>query len=119
MIIGIGTDICEIARIKPGQGFADKILSAKEQVIFANKKNKQAYLAKRFAAKEAVAKAFGFGIGSKLAFCDISVLNNEHGAPYIELSETATAKLPEFSNIHISISDEKQYALAYVVVEKI
>ncbi|HAG52543.1 MAG TPA: holo-ACP synthase [Alphaproteobacteria bacterium] len=119
MIIGIGTDICEINRIQPGEGFANKILSESEQEVLKAKKNKQVYLAKRFAAKEAISKAFGCGIGSKLSFKDISILNNEAGAPYVEISETAKSKLVDFSSIHISISDEKNYAIAYVIVEKI
>jgi len=118
MIIGIGTDICEINRIKPGEGFANKVLSESELEVLKIKKNKQVYLAKRFAAKEAISKAFGCGIGSKLSFKDISVLNNESGSPYVEISELAKAKLANFSSIHISISDEKNYAIAYVVVEK-
>lgn len=119
MIIGVGTDICDILRIKPGTGFADKILSVKELEILKTKKNKQAYLAKRFAAKEAISKAFGCGIGKKLSFKDISVLNNIYGAPYVEIADSAKAKLQDFSNIHISISDEKNYAIAYVVIERI
>lgn len=116
MILGIGTDICEISRIKPGQGFADRILCAKELEIFAKKKNKQAYLAKRFAAKEAISKAFGCGIGAKLSFKDICILNNENGKPIVEILKID--KLPEFTNIHLSIADEKNYAIAYAVVEK-
>ena len=119
MIIGIGTDICEINRIQPGAGFANKVLSEAELEVLQSKKNKQAYLAKRFAVKEAVSKAFGFGIGAKLAFKDITVLNDEFGAPFITISDNAKAKLPEFSCIHVSISDEKNYAIAYVVVERI
>lgn len=116
MILGIGTDICDINRIKPGQGFADKILCEDELKVFTIKKNKQAYLAKRFAAKEAVAKAFGCGIGAKLSFKDICILNNDLGAPYVKLLNTT--KLPKFSKIHISLSDEKNYAIAYAIVEE-
>lgn len=118
MIIGIGTDICEINRIQPGSGFANKILSEKELLILSSKKNKQAYLAKRFCVKEAVSKAFGCGIGSKVSFKDISVLNDTNGKPYIEISDIAKAKLADYTNIHVSISDEKNYAISYVVVEK-
>lgn len=118
MIIGIGTDICDITRIKPGTGFAKKILSEVELDILAKKANKQAYLAKRFAGKEAVSKAFGTGIGKSISFSDISILNDENGAPFVEISTNATAKLPKFSSIYISLSDEQSYAIAYVVVEK-
>jgi holo-[acyl-carrier protein] synthase len=118
MILGIGTDICNISRIKPNTGFANKILSITELEILNTKTNKQAYLAKRFAAKEAVAKAFGCGIGKKLAFKDICILNDETGKPFVQISQNAVEKLTEFSNIHISISDEENYAIAYVVVEK-
>lgn len=118
MIVGIGTDICEINRIQPGTGFANRILSESEKQILTTKKNKQAYLAKRFAAKEAISKAFGCGIGAKLSLKDISILNNEAGAPYVEITDNAKAKLPAFSTIHISISDESNYAIAYAVVEK-
>lgn len=118
MIIGIGTDICDIRRIKPGSGFAKKVLSKSELEILTKKANKQTYLAKRFAAKEAIAKAFGTGIGKNIAFNDLSILNNEAGAPYVEVSDNAKAKLPEFSKIHLSLSDEKNYAIAYAIVEK-
>jgi holo-[acyl-carrier protein] synthase len=118
MIIGIGTDICERNRIKATFEFAKRILSEKELRIYNIKSNQHGYLSNRFAAKEAISKAFGVGIGATLSFKDISVLNNDMGAPYVEISETALKKLPEFSNIYISISDEQEYAVAFVVVEK-
>ena len=117
MIIGIGTDICDITRIQPGNGFANKILSDVELALLQKKSNKQAYLAKRFAAKEAIAKAFGTGIGKSISFKEITILNNDAGAPYVEIAQSAKEKLPAFSKIHISISDEKNYAIAYTVVE--
>lgn len=117
MIIGIGTDICNRSRIKASEQFAEKILSEKELKIYNIKSNQHGYLANRFAAKEAISKAFGVGIGSTLSFKDISVLNDEMGAPFVVISDTACAKLPKFSKILISISDEQEYAVAFVVVE--
>ncbi len=130
MIIGIGTDIVEIARIarsidKFGDKFIQRNFSIDEIKNAEKLNNSNFYYAKRFAAKEAFAKAIGTGIGENAAFKDISTLNNEAGAPYIKLSGQAKLfikKLQENYNnkpikIHVSLSDEKQYAQAFVILE--
>jgi len=124
MILGIGCDIVDSGRIqklyeKTGEEFLSRILSSAERERFnefeANSKQQISYLAKRFAAKEAVSKALGIGIG-KLSFCDVSIINNDQGAPIAVLPETFSAFGGAKFKIDISISDEWPMALAFVVV---
>src|SRR5689334_10095320 len=118
MISGIGTDIVDIRRIekiiakKGWKNFAKKILS-KEELVKINPKQKKdaSHLAKRFAAKEAIAKAMGSGIG-KLKFEDIIISNNTKGKPLAKIRKITNVK------IHISISDEYPYAIAFAIVER-
>ncbi|NRA89064.1 MAG: holo-ACP synthase [Rhizobiales bacterium] len=130
MIIGIGTDIIEVARIaKSIAQFGDRFLKrnfSNAEIENANKlKNSTQYYAKRFAAKEAFAKAIGTGIGSNAAFKEISTLNNKLGAPYIKLEGQAKMYIDNISKhnnnkkikIHISLSDEKLYAQAFLILE--
>jgi holo-[acyl-carrier protein] synthase len=119
MIYGIGCDIIKISRIerlleKNGEKFLNRVYS-EEELGSAPVEPTQysAYLAKRFAAKEAFAKALGTGIGEEIAFNRISILNDQKGRPYIKTDEKYS-KL----KIHLSISDERTYAIAYVVLEK-
>lgn len=117
MIVGIGTDIVEIARIEhigSKNGFerlAKKILTKAE--ISALATLSAAKIAKRFAAKEAISKALGTGIGANLAFHDIEIFNDAAGKPITTIKNRADLK------INLSISDEKKYAIAFAVVEKI
>ena len=90
MVIAIGTDIVEIARIaevleRQGERFIDRILTVSEKTLY-NQSKSVSFVAKRFAAKEAVAKAFGTGIGRGVSFQDIVISNNAKGAPLVELS---------------------------------
>ncbi len=120
MISGIGTDVVSIKRIAElhkefGDKFVQRILSEEEIEKFRSLNPDKAisYLAKRFAGKEAVAKAFGTGIG-KISFTDISILNNSAGKPYVVISDKA---LGASKDMHISLSDEKEgYAIAFVVI---
>jgi holo-[acyl-carrier protein] synthase len=110
MIIGIGTDIVDIRRIEKliadsGEKFISKIFNDEERGEGA------AHYAKRFAAKEAIAKALGTGIG-KVSFKDIVITNDENGAPKAEVRNQGSGV-----RVHISLSDEYPYALAYSVVE--
>lgn len=119
-IVGIGTDIVLQSRIKAliekfGERFIQRILSADEQLSYYRANQSAAFLAKRFAAKEAVAKAFGTGIGKKLRFNEISVTNLPSGKPHITLLGKA-ASLMENKEVHISLADEKEHALAFVVI---
>lgn len=120
MILGIGTDLVNIDRIRKvynqfSHKFAQKILSKQEQFIynkFENDEQKIRYLAKRFAAKEACVKALGIGMGD-IGFKEISVLNDVKGKPYINLNHKSNDY-----NIEVSISDERNYALAFAVIWK-
>jgi holo-[acyl-carrier protein] synthase len=124
MIYGIGTDIVEVERIEAslshfGDAFAKRILSESEWESYAQSKLQARFLAKRFAAKEAFSKAFGTGIRGEVSFQNISVTHDELGKPLLVLSP-ALQILVEAKNItqsHISISDEKNLAVAYVILE--
>jgi holo-[acyl-carrier protein] synthase len=135
MIIGTGIDIINNLRIKIllekfGFRLLNKIFSAREIEILSNKFSldnfQQAklinFIAKRFAGKEAFAKATGFGIGSVFAFRDIEIINDNFGKPNIFLASDKqnlfTNKF-DLVNIHLSLSDEKEYSVAVVIIEKI
>ena len=124
MIYGIGTDLVDIERVKKillknRDGFIKRVLSEHEQALFANKADSAAYCAKRFAAKEAFAKALGTGIGRVVSFQDLTVRNNENGKPHFIPSEKLRLYLLEkgINQAHLSISDESQNAIAFVVLE--
>lgn len=124
MIIGMGTDIIDKKRIEKsyqqhGDKLVKKLLSEKEMAIFINKCDKVGYLAKRWAAKEALGKAMGTGIRAPVLLPNITVLNNGLGKPYFELSETihSILKQQQINQIHLSISDEKDLAMAWVICE--
>ena len=123
MVIGIGTDIVEIERIsdvlnRQGDKFVERILTESEQEQYQQSPQKAAFLAKRFAAKEAVAKALGTGIGHGVSFQDMVITNDVKGAPQISLSGGAAKILAkkEGSVVLISIADERDYAIAYAVL---
>ena len=123
MIVGIGTDLVRIARIEEalqrhGGRFALRILSEEEIHRFRHSSAGVRYLAKRFAAKEAVAKALGCGIGAGARWTDIVVSNDGAGAPLVSLSDRAleSAEARGVTHIHLSISDEQDYAIAFVVL---
>ena len=125
MIIGIGVDLCEIARIhtavrRYGDRFAKRILATDELTEFnqLNPSMQAGFLAKRFAAKEAIAKALGTGIGRGFGFRDITVSHDELGKPLVILnSENATLSSACGSRIHLSISDERTHAIAFCTIE--
>lgn len=124
MIYGVGTDIVNIERVadilaKNKQGFVQRTLSEHEQALFANKGDSAAYCAKRFAAKEAFAKALGIGIGKVVSFQDLTIRNNEQGKPYFIPSEKLRLYLISkgIKQAHLSLSDEKYNAVAFVVLE--
>lgn len=116
MIIGIGTDIVQIPRIerlveKFGRRFAERILSKGELEVYDRKVCK-AFLARRFAGKEALSKALGQGIGRPLRFTDITISNNELGKPEVMVD----GNIGEGVKIEISLSDDYPTAIAFVVV---
>ncbi len=122
MIHGSGIDIVSIARVREisdshGSRFAAKILSENEMRILPEKTPYQ-FLAGRFAAKEALFKALG---GRTVRFTDIEVLNNEEGKPYVSNVELFRAALGIGAetplHIHLSISHEREYAVASAIIE--
>ena len=124
MIYGVGTDLVNIDRVKKilsknRDGFVKRVLSDHEQALFTNKADSAAYCAKRFAAKEAFAKALGTGIGQVVSFQDLTVRNNENGKPHFIPSEKLRKFLVEknIKQAHLSISDESKNAIAFVVLE--
>ncbi len=127
MIAGIGTDICALDRIEKllksdkRQLFLNKTFLPQEQDLAPGPKAETAFYAGRWAAKEALAKALGTGFGAQCGWLDICVLRKESGAPYLELSGSAskTADSLGFTNIQVSISHEKSHALAFVLAEKV
>lgn len=128
MIIGIGTDIIDISRIektvnKQDDRFLSRLLT-KEELEYVPESKFVAHVAKRWAAKEAISKALGTGIGEFCSFQDISIYKEaESGQPLVKLSENLLEKLqikPKRAiKVHLSLSDEKAYALAYAIVEQV
>jgi len=119
---GLGIDLIEIDRIervlvKYGQKFLDRIFTQKEQAYCKSFHKMERHFAGRFAAKEAISKALGTGIGKNLSWEDMEVLNDEHGAPYVVLSLRAQAFFHN-PKILISISHAKEYATAVAIVQK-
>ena len=121
MITGLGNDIADCRRIeqmmqKYGDLFLDHLLTPAEK---AESKGRFTYCAGRWAAKEAVSKALGCGIGANCAFTDIEIIDNEAGKPEVKLSGAAeiTAKKLKADRIHLSISHERHYAVATVILE--
>ena len=124
MIFGIGTDIVDVERIrKLGslEKFADKILSLNELEVFNSEidEKKVTFLAKQFAAKEAVSKALGTGIGTDIRFNQIEILRNSDGKPYLNHDGMITTIFNDLgiTKTHVSLSDEKKYVLAFVILE--
>lgn len=124
MIFGIGTDIVEVERIRnldSLEKFADKILSLNELEVFKFQidEKKVTFLAKQFAAKEAVSKALGTGIGKDIRFNQIEILRNSDGKPYLNHDGMITTIFNDLgiTKTHVSLSDEKKYALAFVILE--
>lgn len=125
MIVGIGTDIVAVARIarsldRHGERFAKRILSDGEFVTFSSHVRPAHFLAKRFAAKEALVKALGCGFRDGISMGHIEVENDHLGKPYLVLKEAAAARaeLLGVDQLMLSLADEDAYAVAYVVAEK-
>ena len=125
-IIGNGVDIVENARIENSlkiKGFINRIFTKNEINKSKRLKNKTSYYAKRFAAKEAFVKALGIGFRNNINFIDIDVSNNKKGKPYINVSSKINnfiknkLKLNKYK-IYLSLSDEKKYSIAFVIINK-
>lgn len=134
MIIGIGTDICDIRRIEKllagekAARFIERTFSEGEQTL-ANSRDsgglRASAYAKRFAAKEATAKALGSAIRGGILFTDICVVNDESGAPSLIFQNKALERLNAITpkgmtvRTHLSLSDDHPYAQAFVVIEAV
>ena len=124
MIFGIGTDIVEVSRIESsinqfGDDFARRILADSEFASYKQSQIKPRFLAKRFAAKEAFSKALGTGLRAPATFQNIAVSHDALGKPILVLAPELLIFLQSKNivNMHISISDEKNLAAAFVVLE--
>ena len=125
-IIGNGVDIIKNSRINSSlkiKGFLNRIFTEKEIQQGKKIKNKINFYAKRFAAKEAFVKAIGTGFRSEINFIDIEIKNYKNGKPYILLSKKLKNFLQKKFKIQkykvfLSLSDEKDYSIAFVVIDK-
>jgi len=125
-ILGTGVDIVENLRMKKilnDKKFINRIFSTSEILLSKNIKDKTAYYAKRFAAKEAFAKSIGTGFRNNLNFKDISITNNKAGKPSFLINEKLKKIIKkQFKtlsvNFFLSISDEKKYSVAFVILQK-
>jgi holo-[acyl-carrier protein] synthase len=124
MIAGIGTDIVEIERIRAavnkwGDTFLKRIFSESEISYCFSKRDPCPNLSGRFAVKEAAVKALSGVInGRNIYVRDIEVMNGPSGKPYIVLAEDIESLIDDTIILHISLSHERSYALATVIVEK-
>ena len=124
MIFGIGTDIVHIPRIQQalerhGERFAERILTPSELEGYRRAGQPAHFLAKRFAAKEAAAKALGVGFRLGLSLQHIAVRRAPHSRPELHFSGRAAQVCSEQSitAAHLSLADEQEYAVAYVILE--
>ncbi len=125
MIYGIGTDIVATSRIEAawarhGEAFAQRILAPQEWAGFAETSQPARFLAKRFAAKEAFAKALGTGIRAPATWHNIRVVHDGLGKPLLDFGPALADFLSHHAirSHHLSISDEKEMAAAFVILEK-
>ena len=125
--VGIGVDIVQNRRIQfslKNKNFIKRIFSEKEIFLSKSFNNKSNYYSKRFAAKEAFAKALGTGFRNGLNFKDIQIINDKFGKPYYLINSKIKhlirrkKKIKNF-NLFLSISDEKEYSVAFTIIQKI
>ena len=129
MIYGIGTDICDIRRLRAalvrrGDRFAERVLGPDELLTFHTRRARVdargvSYLATRFSAKEAFSKAIGLGMHTPMAWRACEILNRPGGAPYVRLhGALAQWFAAQGLRAHVTLTDETDYAASFVVVEK-
>lgn len=124
MIHGIGTDIVAVARMvdyfqRHGERGLEKMLAPAEREACCASPDPARFLAKRFAAKEALGKAFGTGVRAPLLLPDIAIEHDALGKPTFSYSPVLAAHFAERGiKAHLSISDEQDYAVAFVILEK-
>ena len=124
MILGVGIDIIEVARIQAsherfGKRFLNRVLLADEIAYCLSYKNPAPFIAARFAAKEAISKAFGTGIGAALSWRDMEIRRKESGEPFVVLHGKGTKLFAArgAKQLLVSLSHTKDYAAATAVLE--
>ena len=124
MLAGIGVDIAEIERFRNlieryGDRVAQRLLTGQERQQFNQRQQSPVFLASRFAAKEAASKALGSGIANGIGFHSIEVVNNAQGKPELAFHDAAEhlARQLKINNALLSLSDERHYVVAMVVLE--
>lgn len=124
MIYGIGTDIVTVARMREalarhGERFAERLLHPAELEAYAQAREPERFLAKRFAAKEALAKALGTGLRPPASLSAIGVKHDALGKPFYVFGEALEARMRELALVaHLSISDERETVVAFALLEK-
>lgn len=124
MIYGIGTDIVEVKRFLnwvQNSKIIDRYFNKEEQCSFTNQQAVCEHYAARFAAKEAFGKALGIGLAG-LSLSDVYIAKDKNGKPEIKVKGTAETLLNQFCGeckVHVSLTHEREYAVAYVIIEKI
>jgi len=123
VIFGIGTDIVRVARMQKnieryGEKFAERILTATELAEYRTEARPAHFLAKRFAAKEAAAKAMGTGFRDGLMLHHIGVTHDAAGKPKLVFTELAESFIHQngISSVHVSLADEEDHAVAFVTL---
>lgn len=124
MIVGIGVDIAEVARLKRsvdnGAHFKDRVFTLVEQEYCSGLKNYGESYAARYAAKEAFFKALGTGWRGELKFTEVEVVNDDLGKPIVQLYGEAKRLADEMGvvKVHLSLSHTSENAIAYLILEK-
>ncbi len=124
MIAGVGTDIAAVARLgklyeSHGKRALEKLLAPQERAAFDQAKDPARFLAKRFAAKEAFGKALGIGVAHPATLPNIAITHDALGKPAFDFApELAQLMAERGLTAHLSISDEADYAVAFVVLER-
>jgi holo-[acyl-carrier protein] synthase len=129
VIYGIGTDVCDLRRIRAtlerrGERFAEKVLGPSEWRVYQHRKMRHAarglaYLATRFSAKEAFSKAIGLGIHAPMTWQDCEILNEPSGQPFVRLHGALAQWFAQrHLQAHVTLSDETEYVATFCVVEQ-
>jgi len=130
VILGIGTDLIEIARIRAadarhGERFARRVLGTQEMERYRARRARSeargiSYLATRFAAKEAISKALGLGMRMPMSWRAVEILNDPSGRPVPVIASTELQRYAAQRRLrlHVSVTDEKDYAMAYAIAEE-
>jgi len=126
MIFGIGTDIVRVSRMQAnldrhGDRFVERILTKNEISDYKKVPKKAHFLAKRFAAKEAISKAMGTGFSNGLSLTKVEISHDKNGKPILAFLESALTlkQTLGIGDTHISLSDEEEYAIAFVTLMKL